>query len=199
MPPVVPPFGMDGEQAGWAAAVAQARRFVSGQPEIVSSSRDDVVQDACLQAWRWRGKLRDPGRLAAAVCTIVRRQRYRAIAEVRRRRWLSYVAFGEADVREPIAPADQEPSLVIAGEVVSMAWAARRLPIALAELGALDRKLLLGLHEGFCCAELAERFGLSEACVKTRIHRARRRVRKLFERLVREGDVLGDHVMEERR
>ena len=55
----------------------------------------------------------------------------------------------------------------------------------------------MGFHEGFCCAELALRFGRSEDCVKTRIHRARRRVRSVYEDLVRLSGDLDDSETEE--
>jgi DNA-directed RNA polymerase specialized sigma24 family protein len=65
-------------------------------------------------------------------------------------------------------------------------------------LPALDRQLLLGFHEGFCCAELASRFGRSEDCVKTRISRARRRVRTVFEDLVRVSGNLEESELEKK-
>ena len=74
---------------------------------------------------------------------------------------------------------------MIAGRRVPLHRARAFLQEALAELLPIDRQLLLGLHEGFCCAELAERFRRSESCVKTRIHRARRRVRIAMETCVR--------------
>jgi DNA-directed RNA polymerase specialized sigma24 family protein len=51
------------------------------------------------------------------------------------------------------------------------------LHAAVAKLSSLDQQLLLALQEGFCCEELAERFCQTASCVKTRIHRARLRVR----------------------
>jgi DNA-directed RNA polymerase specialized sigma24 family protein len=87
------------------------------------------------------------------------------------------VAPREADV--------EERRLAIAGRRVPLHRARFLLRQALQQLDPLDRQLLLGLHEGFCCAELAERFRRSETCVKTRIHRARRRVRLAMETCVR--------------
>ena len=66
-------------------------------------------------------------------------------------------------------------------------------------LQPLDQRLLLGFHEGFCCAELASRFGRTEDCVKTRIHRARQRVRTVFEELVRTSGNLEEPELEEER
>ena len=83
-----------------------------------------------------------------------------------------------------------ERRLLIAGRRVPLHDARTFLHRALLQIDALDRQLLLGLHEGFCCAELADRFRRSESCVKTRIHRARCRVRSAVETSVREANGL---------
>jgi DNA-directed RNA polymerase specialized sigma24 family protein len=61
-----------------------------------------------------------------------------------------------------------------------------------ARLKPLDRELLLGFYEGFCCAELAERFDRSPTCVKTRLHRARRRIQREVEACARTAGSLGN-------
>lgn len=159
--------------------------------------RDDMVQEASLLVWMWSGQIHDEARIGAAVCTIARRYRARALLAEQRRSWLRYVEFGAEGVSEPVVEELDEHCLSIDGRTVPLGWARRRLRGVLAELTPLDQKLLMGFHEGFCCAELALRFGRSEDCVKTRIHRARRRVRIVFEDLVRLAGDLDDSETEE--
>jgi len=161
--------------------------------------REDIVQESCVLAWQWADRLSDDARLGAAVHTIAKRQRSRALAAAKKGSWLQYVDFGEPGVVDPSAPVADEQSLSIDGRTVPLPWAKRRLMRVLRYLPALDQKLLLGFHEGFCCAELASRFGRTEACVKTRIHRARQRVRTVFEDLVRISADLEEPELEEGR
>ena len=51
-------------------------------------------------------------------------------------------------------------------------------------LTRLNRRILVSYYEGFSCAELAVRYRMPEESVKVRIHRARHKLRQLFERRV---------------
>jgi DNA-directed RNA polymerase specialized sigma24 family protein len=73
----------------------------------------------------------------------------------------------------------------VAGSVVPFQRLLPCIERALVRLPLEDRRLLLDFHAGFCCAELSARCNLSEAAVKTRLHRARRRVQKEIEACVR--------------
>ena len=73
---------------------------------------------------------------------------------------------------------------VVAGRRVPHDWLLPRLRRALERLPRSDRCILLARQEGFCCAEIAARLGLSEQVVKVRMHRARRRVRMEIENAV---------------
>lgn len=148
--------------------------------------RDDLVQEASIAAWQWASGVRHRERFWAAVQTIARRLRGRGIrAPTVVRAEQAVVAVAPWD-----DPAAIERYYLIAGRRVAASRVRPWLRESLRRLGKLDRQLLLGFHEGFCCAELAERFRRSEACVKTRIHRARRRVRKEVEACVRTADGL---------
>lgn len=176
---------MEGSDAKWAWVRRQAAGFLRGYIETATGqSGEDIVQEASLAAWQWARRPHDPQRLWAAVRTIVRRQRARAHVAVRRRPWLLFTDL-DGGGPEPAAARADDACLTIAGRSVSLAWARARLPAVLAALPSLDRQLLLGFHEGFCCAELAQRYGRSADCVKTRIHRARKRVRTEFESIAR--------------
>ena len=69
----------------------------------------------------------------------------------------------------------------------------RILPAVLAQLSALNARILMSHYEGFSCGELAERFALPVDSVKVRVHRSRGRVKALIEeRLVRgSGELRG--------
>ena len=170
----------------WEWVARQAQRTLSRfSDRETSEERDDIVQDACVLVWEWVENLKDKECLGAAVHTIVKRQRSRSVRASRKRRRTKLVDFGDASVMHPPVPVVADSSLLIAGRAVPLGWVKGRLRRVMQGLPALDQQLLLGFHEGFCCAELASRFGRSEDCVKTRISRARRRVRTVFEDLVR--------------
>ena len=165
----------------WERAHQQASNFLRRHGDAwTQSHRDDLVQEATIAAWQWAQAPHDSRRFWAAVRTITRRIRCRARWNARRLR------TNHPDL--PSAPIEfdtEERRFVIGGRRVPLHRARSFLQEALQRIGPLDRQLLLGLHEGFCCAELAERFRRSESCVKTRIHRARRRVRLAMETCVR--------------
>lgn len=186
-----------GEQR-WGEVVAVARAYLRRFRDPVTRARcDEIAQDAAVLAWQWADRLSDRARLAAAVRTIARRQRLRVLRERVERGRLQFVPFGEVGVVEPVDDGDEPDRLRIAQRSVPVGWAVRRLDRVMRCLPELDQHLLLGFHEGFCCAELASRFGRTEACVKTRIHRARRRVQRLMEGLVRSAGAPDDDRGEE--
>jgi RNA polymerase sigma-70 factor (ECF subfamily) len=102
-------------------------------------------------------------RVAVRQCLLFRRARGRA-----RKLLNGYARFGFAPALEP------DPlSWIIERERNALVRAAiRRLPPADAEL------LLLKYTENWSAPALAQRLGLSLACVEARLHRARRRLRE---------------------
>lgn len=170
----------------WERAYQQASNYLRRHGDTwTQSHRDDLVQEATIAAWRWAQAPHDPKRFWAAVRTITRRIRCRAMWNARRLR--------TNDPGLSSAPDDgdrEERRFEIGGRRVPLHRARTLLQRALRHLDPVDKQLLLGLHEGFCCAELAERFRRSESCVKTRIHRARRRVRAAVETFVRDAGSL---------
>ncbi|MGK0265496.1 MAG: DNA-directed RNA polymerase specialized sigma24 family protein [Planctomycetota bacterium] len=188
---------MEGRET-WEWVIRQARRTLRCYSDReTNEERDDIVQDACVLVWEWADNLSDIERLGSAVHTIVKRQRSRSVRASKKRRSIKLVDFGEPAAMHPPAPATPDSNLSIAGKPVPLGWAKGRLQRVMQALPPLDRQLLLGFHEGFCCAELASRFGRSEGCVKTRISRARRRVRTVFEDLVRMSGNLEESESEE--
>lgn len=182
----------------WACVIRQARAVISRYRDVQTRElRDDMVQESAVSAWQWVDQLIEPSKLGAAVCTIAKRQRHRSLMMAKKRGWLRYVEFGTQGVVEPSERPRDEATISIDGRSVSVLWAKRQLKRVLGRLSALDHQLLLGFYEGFCCAELASRYGRSEDCIKTRIHRARRRVRTAFEDLVRSTGELEEPEVEE--
>ncbi|HEU4419365.1 MAG TPA: RNA polymerase sigma factor [Planctomycetota bacterium] len=171
----------------WTRAHNQAQNFLRRFSDAwTRSHRDDLVQEAAIAAWKWAGRSQDPRRFWAAVRTIARRIRYRALEHAQRR--LDAQVAAERRSHE----CDDDCGYWIAGRRVPLRWVRPCLRRALQQLPALDRQLLLSFHEGFCCAELAARSRRSLECVKTRIHRARRRVQRVIEASVREADDLDE-------
>ncbi len=81
---------------------------------------------------------------------------------------------------------EREPtSYAVAGRRVPREWLVPRVVRAMARLRPIDRCILAAVQEGFCGAEIADRYQLTEHNVKVRTHRARRRVREEIEDAVR--------------
>lgn len=179
---------MQRDEATWQRAETEAKNFLRRyQDPWTRSHREDLVQEVSLAAWRWAGAIRHPERFWAAVQTIARRTRARA----RRAPRLQALPNGISLVA-PESTVRSERRYVIAGRDVPESVARPWLRSALDRLLPVDRELLLGFYEGFCCSELAERFRRSLPCVKTRIHRARLRVQRTVEACARTAHDLDD-------
>jgi len=179
---------MDEQGERWQHAVAVARRYLARfRDPMTRALCDEIAQDSAVLAWQWADRLSDPTRFDAAVRTIARRQRLRSLRAQVACGGARAVPLGDEEATEPAAAPPEASLLRIGARRVPRGWAVGRLNRVLGRLSGLDQRLLMGFHEGFCCAELASRFGRSEACVKTRLHRARRRVQQLYEELVRDS------------
>lgn len=178
---------MEQSEELWQRAHDEAKTWLRRYHDAwTRNHRDDLVQEAAIAAWRWADGIRHRERFWAAVHTITRRLRGRGI----RAPELVRASPTEVDAACCDDPTAIERHYLIAGRRVPALRVRPWLHGALQRLPAIDRQLLLGFHEGFCCAELAERFRRSKACVKTRIHRARRRVQREVEACVRTADGL---------
>ncbi len=166
-------------------ALRTAQAFLSRWGDSLTiDSREDLAQEAAIIAWQRHREMRNPARFSALVRTVSRRLRYRTIAARR---------------RLPFVSLDTEPSLVrrlpdcsghdedfeVAGVMVSKSSLLDQLGGVLGLTSALNSTILMSYYEGFSCSELAERYGMPEECVKVRIHRGRRRVRREFESRVK--------------
>ena len=139
---------------------AQAMRVV-GTPDAA----DEVAQEAILRAWRHRDRCRRPDHPHS---------------------WLRRIAHNEA-----VRVVGRRPKEVLAAEPFPYESGSGTdgevddrlvLSDAVEKLSEADQELVrLRYYEDLTCAMLAERFGLSEATVKVRLHRLRRRLRQGLE------------------
>lgn len=161
-------------------ALRTAEVFLSRwRDSLTDEVREDLAQEAAIIAWqRYRG-IRNPAVLPALVRTISRRLRFRALAARRRRPTMCLDA--ERDAARPGDQTAHSERLEVAGVMMPTTWLLDRLEAVLSSETRLNAAILMAYYEGFSCAELAERYGMSEQCVKVRIHRSRRRVRRHFE------------------
>jgi len=182
MAEAVSPDRSEDTAAGEALRVAY--RFLGRWRDgFTRSSRDELAQQAALLALDRRHTLRDIGKFPAFVRTIARRLRSHATREILKRGGLS---LDRADtVSEGLAEPEEECVLLrVRGALVERRILIGELDRMLTRLTDLNRRILLSYYEGFTCAELAARFNMAEESVKVRIHRARGKLRRLFERRV---------------
>lgn len=175
----------------WRGALRDANDWLRRcRDDWTRQNLDDLAQDSAIAAWRWGGRMRHRERLWAAVQTIARRLRGRG----RRRNERSVVVCAQDAVDSAVCEArdDAPPTFAVAGRPLAAEALRPWLRTALRALSPLDQQLLRDFYEGAGCAELAARHCRSESCVKTRLHRARRRVQHHVEACVRAADGLDD-------
>lgn len=176
---------MESSEQVWSSVRGYARGYLRRFADPWTRSHcEDLVQETAVTAWHWAEGLQDPRCLWAAVRTIARRLRVRALSDLQR----------ELEAAQACAALRDDDGadrcFRIAGRRLSMRQLLPCIQRALRRLRPEDQRLLLDFHAGFCCAELAARSGHSESAVKTRIHRARRRVQREIEACVRAADDL---------
>jgi len=151
--------------------------LVCGHPE----DAEDVMQDALLKTYRHVRQIRDP----LAFRTWLYRTVRNACLIKRRRR------VGEPSLMEPVEPPADSPgqgALQVADagkrpdELAIDNWRNARLEAALQALTPMYRVIVvLREIEGLSTREVADVLGISEANVKTRLHRARTKLRAQLE------------------
>jgi RNA polymerase sigma factor (sigma-70 family) len=135
---------------------------VIGNPE----SADEAAQEAIVRAWRYRDSCRQPERPFGWLRQIAHNEAVRVAT--RRPK--------EVLVDEPLAGSDGAPD---DSDVVDDRLLFRAI---LGTLSQADQELAhLRYFEDLTCARLADHLGLSEAIVKVRLHRLRRKLRLRME------------------
>jgi RNA polymerase sigma-70 factor, ECF subfamily len=148
---------------------AEMRSFCFSQALRVSGCPDDAdeaAQEAIVRAWRHQESCLQPEKPLG---------------------WLRRIAHNEAvrlACRRPNEVLVDEPFASKGGPLPDDDALENRLLMSgiLGTLSETDQELArLRYYEDLTCATLAERFGLSEATVKVRLHRLRRRLRQRLE------------------
>jgi len=163
-------------------AQAVAFRFsllVCGKPD----DAEDVMQDALLKTYKYISSIEKPEAFRAWLFRTVRNA-----CLIKRRRHVDEPAHvesldsrperGDGDAAAPIDVTDRAKR---PDEAAINTWLGRRLRQALASLAPVDRMIvLLREMEGLSTREVADVTQMTEVNVKTRLHRARTRLRELL-------------------
>ena len=151
--------------------------LVCGHPE----DAEDVMQDALMQTYRHVNRLDDPGAFRTWLFTTIRN----ACLMKRRRRvgepaeFVSLEGDGSEGLRARVDVADR--SRPVDQQLID-SWMDTRLRRALQKLPSSYRMIVLMREmEGLSTKEVAAVAGISEANVKTRLHRARLMLREYLE------------------
>jgi RNA polymerase sigma-70 factor (ECF subfamily) len=144
---------------------------------------EDVMQEALLKTYRYVSRIKRPEvfrtwlyRTVRNACLMKRRRRVDEPAH------LASLDHGMAGADGQVAPIDPADRAKGPDEWVMNAWLGRRLRRALAILSPGDRLIVLMREmDGLSTREVATVTGMSEANVKTRLHRARVLLRQHLE------------------
>jgi RNA polymerase sigma-70 factor, ECF subfamily len=148
---------------------AEMRNFCFSQALRVVGCPDraeEAAQEAMVRAWRHQSSCRQPDHPFG---------------------WLRQIAHNEAvrvATRQPNEVLVDEPLASPDGQLSDDEALENRLLFSgiLGTLSEADQELArLRYYEDLPCAKLAEHFGLSEATVKVRLHRMRRRLKQKME------------------
>lgn len=151
--------------------------LVCGHPE----DAEDVMQDALLRTYRHVRQIRDPlafrtwlYRTVRNACLVKRRRR---VGEPARMEPVEGGGQGDTASALQVADVGRTPD-----EIAIDNWIGARLTDALQGLAPMYRVIVvLREIEGLSTREVAEVLGISEANVKTRLHRARTMLRTQLE------------------
>jgi len=130
------------------------------------SVAEDVVQETLLRAWKAQDSLQDEAAAKPWFLTIIRREYARTFERKR----LPTVDLDELSVGDEAALAASDEQ-----ELDELRMAIFKLPEDYREVVFAHYHLELGLQE------IADRFALTESAVRSRLHRARTRLRTLLE------------------
>lgn len=168
-----------GDPTAFAALVRrhQARVFavalaITGDP----SRAEEVAQEALLVAWRRVGRLREPGRVGAWLCSVARSVALGARRRERRRQGLA-AALPEPLV--PVAAPRADDALAAHADDALVAEVVAALPPTYRE------PIVMHYVAGCSVGEIAQALALGEAAVKQRLVRGRSALREALARRAR--------------
>ena len=193
------PSTSESDRAGYAALVraaadgdrdAMERLLMRAQEVAYRFSRlvcghhedaEDVMQDALLKTYRYVSRIKEPEAFRTWLYTTVqnacRMKRRRRVGEPSH-----LTSIEQGDAGSGAVPVDVETQERPADERLVDAWVSERLHRALQSLPPTYRMIVvLREMEGLSTREVAHVVGISEANVKTRLHRARVMLRHALE------------------
>jgi len=133
-----------------------------------SAPVDDLCQDVFIKMLRGLPRLHDP---ALFEPWFFRLARNACIDHTRRERWRRmFVFFDPATDDQPVFVDTEKRDRIDA------------LLTLLQRLSSRDRSLLLMAQEGLSLVEMARATGTTTTTIKTRLHRARERLRQIYEK-----------------
>lgn len=149
-------------------------RLVCGHPE----DAEDVMQEALLKTYQYVGQIASPDAFRTWLYTTVRNA-----CLMKRRRHAgepaAFVSLESGTGHEGSAPVDVPDLSPPADERMMDDWMDRRLRAALDTLAPSYRMIVVMREmDGLSTREVATILGVSEAVVKTRLHRARLMLRE---------------------
>jgi RNA polymerase sigma-70 factor (ECF subfamily) len=143
---------------------------------VGSALVDDVVQEAAIQAMLGLDRLRDKGRFGPWLCGIGLNLCRRLLREWSRpfgADWSLEALSGGRWIEEPTAPGADPGDLAVEADLAArVRWAVARLP------RGQRASVLLYYLSGLTYAETAAALGIEIGAVKTRLHKARRALRR---------------------
>jgi RNA polymerase sigma-70 factor (ECF subfamily) len=153
--------------ASWDWSGLRARCFREAARVLPRADAEEAVQEALVRAWLRRDACRSPDEPLPWLLEITRNEARRLHGREARRGHRELVEWRPLDSGED-----------------ELSGAAVRLTLeqALGALGDRDRRMLrLRYGQDLTQVEVARRLGLPETTVKVRLHRARRRLRRLLD------------------
>ena len=147
----------------WERFSARLLAFIRRRVEDLSTA-EDLLQEVFVRIHTRMDTLEDDSRLEAWVYQIARH----AILDHYRRRRETVPVTDDIDVADPGEPVEPEPAEALAASMREMVEA---LPEPYREA------LLLAEFEGLSQAELAQRLGISFSGAKSRVQRARQKIK----------------------
>jgi RNA polymerase sigma-70 factor (ECF subfamily) len=155
--------------SGWDWSGLRARCFREAARVLPRADAEEAVQEALVRAWLRRDACRSPEQPLPWLLEITRNEARRLHGREARR--------GHRELMEPRPLEAHREDDEYAGAAVRLT-----LEQALLTLGDGDRRMLrLRYAEDLSQIEVARRLGLPETTVKVRLHRARRRLRRLLD------------------
>lgn len=151
---------------GWDWAGMRARCYREAARLLPRPDAEEAVQEALTRAWLRRDACRSPDSPLPWLLEITRNEARRQLGRSSRNATLELLESAIAHYRRE----DEEATVRITVEQ------------ALCSLGEGDRRVLsLRYAEDLTQVEVARRLGVPEGTAKVRLHRARRRLRRLLE------------------